>query len=75
MEELTDKLEQISASDAGCSRIRKIPGIGSMVATAIVAAIDNGAAFRKGRDFAARRGATTVLDWRQGEAAGHQQAR
>jgi transposase len=53
IEELTDKLEQISASDAGCSRIRKIPGIGPIVATAIVAAIGNGAAFRKGRDFAA----------------------
>jgi len=53
IEELTDKLEQISASDAGCTRIRKIPGIGPIVATAIVAAIGNGAAFRKGRDFAA----------------------
>jgi transposase len=53
IEELTDKLEQISADDAGCCRIRKIPGIGPIVATAIVAAIGNGAAFRKGRDFAA----------------------
>jgi hypothetical protein len=33
--------------------IRQIPGIGPIVATAIVAAIGNGAAFRKGRDFAA----------------------
>jgi transposase len=53
IEELTDKLEQISASDAGCTRIRKIPGIGPIVATAIVAAIGNGAAFRKGREFSA----------------------
>jgi len=53
IEELTDKLEQISASDPGCSRLRKIPGIGPVVATAIVAAIGNGAAFRKGREFAA----------------------
>lgn len=51
--ELTDKLEQIAASDAGCCRIRQIPGIGPIVATAIVAAIGNGTAFRKGRDFAA----------------------
>ncbi len=36
-----------------CRRIRQIPGIGPIVATAIVAAIGNGAAFRKGRDFAA----------------------
>jgi transposase len=53
IEELNDELERISASDAGCTRIRQIPGIGPVVATAIVAAIGNGAAFRKGRDFAA----------------------
>ena len=53
IDELTDKLEQIAASDAGCCRIRQIPGIGPVVATAIVAAIGNGAAFGKGRDFAA----------------------
>jgi transposase len=53
IEELNDELERISASDAGCTRIRQIPGIGPIVATAIVAAIGNGAAFRKGREFAA----------------------
>jgi len=46
-------LERISAADSGCTRIRQIPGIGPVVATAIVAAIGNGAAFHKGRDFAA----------------------
>jgi transposase len=51
--ELNDELERISAADAGCTRIRKIPSIGPVVATAIVAAIGNGAAFRKGREFAA----------------------
>jgi len=53
IEVLSFELERISATDAGCTRIRKIPGIGPIVATAIVAAIGNGAAFRKGRDFAA----------------------
>jgi transposase len=53
IDELTDRLEQIAASDPSCCRIRQIPGIGPIVATAIVAAIGNGAAFRKGRDFAA----------------------
>src|SRR5260370_18609445 len=53
IEELNDELERISASDAGCTRIRQIPGIRPVVATAIVAAIGNGAAFRKGREFAA----------------------
>jgi transposase len=32
--------------------LRQIPGIGPLIATAIVAAIGNGAAFRKGREFA-----------------------
>lgn len=49
----SDELERISASDAGCTSIRQIPGIGPVVATAIVAAIGNGVAFRRGRDFAA----------------------
>ena len=53
IEELNDELERISAADAGCTRIRKIPGIGPVVATAIVAAIGNGVAFSKGREFAA----------------------
>jgi transposase len=53
IEELSDELDRICAADAGCMRIRQIPGIGPIVATAIVAAIGNGAAFRKGRDFAA----------------------
>ena len=53
VEQLNDELERISAADAGCTRIRKIPGIGPVNATAIVAAIGNGAAFRKGREFAA----------------------
>ena len=53
IEGLSRELERISAGDAGCTRIRQIPGIGPIVATAIVAAIGNGAAFRKGRDFAA----------------------
>src|ERR1700733_13883191 len=53
IEELNDELERISANDAGCTRIRQIPGIGPVGATAIIAAIGNGAAFRKGREFAA----------------------
>jgi len=50
---LSHELERIADADAGCSRIQQIPGIGPVVATAIVAAIGNGAAFRKGREFAA----------------------
>ena len=53
IEEMNDEVERIASSDAGCMRRRQIPGIGPLVATAIVAAIGNGAAFHKGREFAA----------------------
>jgi len=36
-----------------CRRLDAIPGIGPVTATALIAAIGNGAAFRKGREFAA----------------------
>jgi transposase len=51
--ETNDEVERIASSDAACLRLRQIPGIGPLVATAIVAAIGNGAAFHKGREFAA----------------------
>jgi transposase len=50
---VTDELERISKEDARCRRLRQIPGFGPLVSTATVAAIGNGAAFRRGRDFAA----------------------
>jgi transposase len=51
--EMNDEMERIASSDDACRRLRQIPGIGPLVATAIVASIGNGAAFRKGREFAA----------------------
>src|SRR3982074_3276944 len=51
--DLNHEVELIASSDAACLRLRQIPGIGPLVATAIVASIGNGAAFRKGREFAA----------------------
>ena len=53
VEGLNREVEQIACTDAACQRLRQIPGIGPLIATAIVAAIGNGAAFRKGREFAA----------------------
>jgi transposase len=53
IEEMNDEVERIASSDAACMRLRQIPGIGPLVATAIVAAIGNGTAFHKGREFAA----------------------
>jgi transposase len=53
IQEMNDEIERIASSDAACRRLRQIPGIGPLVATAIVASIGNGAAFHKGREFAA----------------------
>ncbi len=48
---MNEEVEQIASADPACQRLRQIPGIGPLVATAIVAAIGNGAAFHKGREF------------------------
>ena len=50
---MNEEVEQIASSDPACQRLRQIPGIGPLVATAIVAAIGNRAAFHKGREFSA----------------------
>jgi transposase len=46
-------IEQTVQENDACQRLVKIPGIGPVTATAVIAAIGNGAAFRKGREFAA----------------------
>jgi len=48
-----EEIEQICHNDEACRRLREIPGVGPLVATATIAAVGNGAAFRKGREFAA----------------------
>jgi transposase len=53
IDEMNAEMERIASSDAACRRLQQIPGIGPLVATAIVASIGNGAAFSKGREFAA----------------------
>ena len=51
--EMDAVIEQRAHEDEACRRLTTIPGIGPVTATALVAAIGNGAAFRKGRDLAA----------------------
>lgn len=46
-------LNRNTHENEACQRLVAIPGVGPVTATALVAAIGNGAAFRKGRDFAA----------------------
>jgi transposase len=60
LDQLTGRIEQMDAviqqraqEDEACQRLTTIPGIGPVTATALIAAIGNGAAFRKGRDLAA----------------------
>jgi transposase len=53
IEVASEDINRIAAEDEDCRRLRQIPGIGPLVATATVAAIGNGAAFHKGREFAA----------------------
>lgn len=50
---MTEEIKRISEENELCRRLRQIPGFGPLVSTATVAAIGNGAAFRRGRDFAA----------------------
>jgi len=60
LEQLTARIEQLDVvilqrakEDEGCQRLTAIPGVGPVTATALIAAIGNGAAFRRGRDLAA----------------------
>jgi len=53
IDSVSEEIDTIAENDPACRRLRQIPGVGPLVATATVAAIGNGAAFRKGREFAA----------------------
>ena len=46
-------LNRSTRENEACQRLVAIPGVGPVTATALVAAIGNGAAFRTGRDFSA----------------------
>jgi len=53
LEEAEALIEQTVQESEACQRLMQIPGIGPVTATAVISAIGNGAAFRKGREFAA----------------------
>ena len=46
-------IKKMAGENEACRRLVAVPGIGPVTATAIIAAIGNGAAFHKGREFAA----------------------
>lgn len=53
IERVTDEIKGLAHADVSCGQLMTVPGIGPIVASAMVAAIGNGVAFTKGRDFAA----------------------
>jgi transposase len=50
---VTEEIEALVAADETCQRLMSVPGVGPISASAMVAAIGNGAAFSRGRDFGA----------------------
>jgi transposase len=53
IEHVTAEIELLASDSEPCRQLMTVPGIGPIIASALVAAIGNGAAFAKGRDFAA----------------------
>jgi transposase len=53
IETVTDEIEALAKSDDSCRRVMTVPGIGPIISSAMVAAIGNGVAFARGRDFSA----------------------
>jgi transposase len=53
IEGLSAEITALAEQDMACKRLMTVPGIGPIISSATVAAIGNGAAFSKGRDFGA----------------------
>ena len=60
LEQLAEHIQQMDSAiqhtvkeNEACQRLTTIPGVGPVIATALIAAIGNGSGFRKGRDLAA----------------------
>jgi transposase len=51
--DIDQEIARLAREDDACGRLIKVPGIGPLTATAVVAAVGHGTAFTKGRDFAA----------------------
>jgi len=53
IDELNQRINQLARSSDLCRRLQSIPGVGPLLATAIVASVGNGSAFRRARDLPA----------------------
>lgn len=51
--DITTEIEQLARQNYNCKKLMDIPGVGPITASAMVAAVGGGAAFTRGRDFAA----------------------
>jgi transposase len=50
---VTCEIETLARNDEACQRLMTVSGIGPIIASAMVATIGDGSAFRRGRDFGA----------------------
>ena len=46
-------IQKTARENEACQRLREIPGVGPVTATALIAAVGNGSRFQKGRNLAA----------------------
>jgi transposase len=53
LDRLDQQLLKICRTNEACRRLSKLPGVGPVIATALVAAVDDGRHFRSGRELAA----------------------
>jgi transposase len=53
IEAITKQIADLAGQDESCRRLMEVPGIGPVIASALVAAVANGAAFRRSRDLSA----------------------
>jgi transposase len=53
IDSVTGEIETVARDDEACQRLMTVPGIGPIIASAMVATIGDGSAFRRGRDFGA----------------------
>ena len=57
------EIEALAQQDDGCQRLMTVPGVGTIISSATVAAIGNGAGFKQGRDFGAWLGLVPGSSW------------
>jgi transposase len=51
--DVSTEIDSVAKTDPVCRRLMAVPGVGPIVATALVAAVGDGSAFQRGRDLAA----------------------